>query len=192
MEESNKSEGQTEWLSPGQFGTMDNEDSTAGQTDKDDNNDGQNAGAQMNEAANDKENNGDAVENTAGDAADDAGNAVGNAVEDAGKAAKDAVDDVADGVGDAIDNLGGGSFDRYEDAREYLLDKLKKDNATASYEVREDNKDLISYNSNDSGAQGYQFAVYETDGNEKIGTYYVDKENGKIYRYMGKGAIEAY
>ena len=80
----------------------------------------------------------------------------------------------------------------YEEARDYLLNKLKEDNKKASYEIREENKELISYNSNDSGAQGYQFSVYETDKNEKIGIYYVDKENGKIYRYMGKQSIEAY
>lgn len=102
------------------------------------------------------------------------------------------VDDVADGVGDAIDNLGGGSFDDYEDAKKYLLEKLQKDNAEAGYEVREENRDLIAYNHNDSGAEGYQFSVYETDRNEKIGRYYVDKDTGKIYRYMGKNSIEAY
>lgn len=115
-----------------------------------------------------------------------------DAAEEIGDATKDLVDDVADGVGDAIDNLGGGSFDKYEDAREYLLGKLQKDNAGAKYEVREENKDLIAYNHNDSGAEGYQFNVYETDRNEKIGIYYVDKDTGKIYRYMGKSSIEAY
>ena len=38
------------------------------------------------------------------------------------------------------DNLGGGSFDRYEDARKYLLEKLSKDNKGAHYEVRRRNK----------------------------------------------------
>lgn len=115
-----------------------------------------------------------------------------NAVKDVGDAASDAADDVADGVGDAIDNLGGGSFESYKDAKDYLLDKLKKDNASATYEVREETEDLTAYNSNDSGAEGYKFSVYETDGNEKIGIYYVDKDTGKIYRYMGKNSIEAY
>lgn len=121
-------------------------------------------------------------------AADDIGDAAEDVIDDAGKA----VDDVADGVGDAIDNLGGGSFDSYDAAKTYLLEKLKKDNAGANYEVREETKDLTSYNNNDSGAEGYQFSVYETDGNEKIGIYYVDKDTGKIYRYMGKNSIEAY
>lgn len=115
-----------------------------------------------------------------------------DAAEDVGDAAEDAVDDVADGVGDAIDNLGGGSFDSYEEAKTYLLNKLKKDNEGANYEVRDETEELTAYNNNDSGAEGYQFSVYETDGNEKIGIYYVDKNTGKIYRYMGKNAIEAY
>ena len=115
-----------------------------------------------------------------------------DAAEEIGDATNNLVDDVADGVGDAVDNLGGGSFDKYEDAREYLLGKLQQDNAGAKYEVREENKDLTAYNHNDSGAEGYQFSVYETDRNEKIGIYYVDKDTGKIYRYMGKNSIEAY
>ena len=133
----------------------------------------------------------DAVKDV-GDAVKDAADGAGDAVDDVADGVGDAVDDVADGVGDAIDNLGGGSFDSYEEAKKYLLDKLKKDNAGASYEVREETDALTSYNSNDSGAVGYKFSVYETDGNEKIGIYYVDKNTGKIYRYMGKNSIEAY
>ncbi len=124
--------------------------------------------------------------------AENVGKDIEDTVKDAGDAAEDMVDDVADGVGDAIDNLGGGSFDRYEDARKYLLDKLAKDNKGAHYEVREETKDLTPYNHNDSGAEGYKFSVYETDGEEKIGIYYVDKDTGKIYRYMGKNSIESY
>lgn len=115
-----------------------------------------------------------------------------NLVSDVVKGTEEAVDDIADGVGDAIDNLGGGSFDSYDEAKKYLLEKLQKDNAGAIYEIREENKDLTAYNHNDSGAEGYRFSVYETDNNEKIGIYYVDKDTGKIYRYMGKNSIEAY
>ena len=140
------------------------------------------------DAVQDMEDNAKDVGEDVGDAAKDVAEGAANAVEDVGEA----VDDVADGVGDAIDNLGGGSFDSYEEAKKYLLDKLKKDNANASYEVREETDALTSYNSNDSGAVGYKFSVYETDGNEKIGIYYVDKNTGKIYRYMGKNSIEAY
>lgn len=137
--------------------------------------------------------------NRVGDAADDVGNAAGDVAEGVGDAAGDvikgageAVDDVADGIGDAVDNLGGGSFDNYEDAKSYLLDRLHKDNAGAHYEVRKETKDLTAYNHSDAGAEGYKFHVYETDGGEKIGIYYVDKTTGKIYRYMGKNSIEGY
>lgn len=130
----------------------------------------------------------DASDGAAEDAADD----VGDAAEDLVEGAEDAADDVADGVGDAIDNLGGGSFDSYADAKDYLLEKLHKDNKAASYELREETEELTAYNSNDSGAEGYKFSVYETDGGEKIGIYYVDKDTGKIYRYMGKNSIEGY
>ena len=133
----------------------------------------------------------DAVED-AGDMTKDAVEDVGDAAKDLTEGAEDAADDVADGVGDAIDNLGGGSFDSYGEAKSYLLEKLKKDNAGADYEVREEKEELTAYNSNDPGAEGYAFSVYETDGNERIGIYYVDKDTGKIYRYMGKNSIEAY
>lgn len=127
-----------------------------------------------------------------GNAVNDAAEGAGNAIKDVGQGVGNAVDDVADGIGDAVNNLGGGSFDSYEDAREYLLGKLNGDNKAAHYELRNEKKDLVSYNGNDADAQGYEFSVYETDGNEKIGRYYVDKETGKIYRYMGKNSIEAY
>lgn len=160
----------TGYLSPGQFGTMDGG-----------NNSTQENTGDMGNNANQSQNAGDNVADGVGDAVGDVANGVGNAV-----------DDVADGVGDAVDNLGGGSFDSYDDAKDYLLGKLSEDNVNATYEIRNEKRDLVSYHSEDSGAQGYQFSVYETDGNEKIGIYYVDKETGKIYRYMGKNSIEGY
>ena len=128
----------------------------------------------------------------AGQAAKDVAEGAGEASKDIGRGAGEAVDDVADGLSDALDNLGGGSFDRYEDARDYLMKTLQRDNAQAHYEFRNEKKDLVSYNNADADARGYEFSVFETDGNEKIGRYYVDKENGKIYRYMGKNSIEGY
>ncbi|MBQ9157682.1 MAG: hypothetical protein IJ137_13030 [Eubacterium sp.] len=128
----------------------------------------------------------------AGQAAEDAAEGAGQMAEDAAEGAGQAVDDIADGIGDAVDNLGKGAMDTYEDARDYLMGKLSKDNASAHYEFREEKTDLVSYNEADPEARGYEFSVYETDGNEKIGRYYVDKETGKIYRYMGKDSIESY
>lgn len=169
-------------LSPGEFGSTDNKNElTEGSSE---NGDGT-YGADMGEDVNGNDGGTGAGDGT-GSSAD------GNAGNELADGAKDLADDVADGVGDAIDNLGGGSFEKYEDAKKYLLDKLKKDNASAHYEVREETESLTAYNGEDEGAEGYKFSVYETDGNEKIGIYYVDKDTGKIYRYMGKNSIEAY
>lgn len=164
-------------LSPGEFGSTDKKNElTEGSTEDLGSGEGMATGGE---------------EGGTGSSGQNSGNA-GNMMEEAGERVGDAVDDVADGVGDAIDNLGGGSFEKYEDAKKYLLDKLHKDNVSANYEVREETEDLTAYNGNDEGAEAYKFSVYETDGNEKIGIYYVDKDTGKIYRYMGKNSIEAY
>lgn len=166
-------------LSPGEFGSTDKKNElTEGSMENSSEADGEGQDGMAGQNADE-----DASPGTGSPSSD-----LDNMAEDVG----DAVDDVADGVGDAIDNLGGGSFESYEDAKKYLLDKLQKDNASAAYEVREETEDLTAYNGNDSGAEGYKFSVYETDGNEKIGIYYVDKDTGKIYRYMGKNAIESY
>lgn len=134
----------------------------------------------------------DGVDGTGNTDEDNGTNKVGDAVDDVADGVGEAVDDMGEGIGDAVDNLGGGSFDEYDDAKEYLLDKISKDNAKAKYEIKDEKKDLVSYNSADADARGYQFSVYETDQNEKIGIYYVDKDTGKIFRYMGKDSIESY
>lgn len=134
----------------------------------------------------------DGVDGTGNTDEDNGSNPVGDAVDDVADGVGEAVDDMGEGIGDAVDNLGGGSFDQYDDAKKYLLDKIGKDNANANYEVRDEKEDLVSYNSADADARGYQFSVYETDTDEKIGIYYVDKETGKIFRYMGKDSVESY
>ena len=134
----------------------------------------------------------DGVDGTGNTDEDQGTGSVGEAVNDVADGVGEAADDLGEGIGDAVDNLGGGSFDSYDDAKKYLLEKLGKDNASANYEVREEKKDLVSYNNSDADARGYEFSVYETDQDEKIGIYYVDKETGKIYRYMGKDSIESY
>ena len=48
--------------------------------------------------------------------------------------AEDAVDDVADGVGDAVDDIANG-FDNYDDAHDYLLNRLQNDDKDGKYEV---------------------------------------------------------
>ena len=89
--------------------------------------------------------------------------------------AEDNIEEDADGI---MDNLGAGTFDTYEDAKNYLMDKLTADNEDMSYEFREETQDLTSYDSGNPGAEGYQFHVYESEGGKKTGDYYVDKEFG--------------
>ena len=66
--------------------------------------------------------------------------------------AEDNIEEDADGI---MDNLGAGTFDTYEDAKNYLMDKLTADNEDMSYEFREETQDLTSYDSGNPGAEGY-------------------------------------
>lgn len=91
-----------------------------------------------------------------------------------------------------MDNLGAGTFDTYEDAKNYLMDKLTADNEDMSYEFREETQELTSYDSGNPGAEGYQFHVYESEGGKKTGDYYVDKDTGKVYRYTKDNKIMEY
>lgn len=94
--------------------------------------------------------------------------------------AEDAVDDVADGVGDAVDDIANG-FDNYDDAHDYLLNRLQNDDKDGKYEVRNETKDEQEYR---DGASGYHFEIYDTsdDSGKKYGDFYVDKDTGKIYK----------
>ena len=89
-------------------------------------------------------------------------------------------------------HLGAGTFDTYEDAKNYLMDKLTADNEDMSYEFREETQELTSYDSGNPGAEGYQFHVYESEGGKKTGDYYVDKDTGKVYRYTKDNKIMEY
>lgn len=100
--------------------------------------------------------------------------------------AQNNIEEDADGI---MDNLGAGTFDTYEDAKNYLMDKLTADNEDIDYEFREEDENLTSYDSNNPGAEGYQFHVYESEGGKKTGDYYVDKDTGKVYRYTKDNKI---
>lgn len=100
--------------------------------------------------------------------------------------AQNNVEEDTDGI---MDNLGAGTFDTYEDAKNYLMDKLTADNEDIAYEFREEDENLTSYDSNNPGAEGYQFHVYESEGGKKTGDYYVDKDTGKVYRYTKDNKI---
>lgn len=58
--------------------------------------------------------------------------------------AEDAVDDVADGVGDAVEDVANG-FDNYDDAHDYLLNRLQTDDKDGKYEVRNETRDEQEY-----------------------------------------------
>ena len=112
-----------------------------------------------------------------GDAAEGVGDAVGDVVDGVG----DAVGDVVDGVGDATKDITSGGFSSYEDAHDYLIDRLGHEDNQASYEIRNVKKDVVEYQ---NGQKGYQFEVHDTrDGKDKkVGTFYVDQETGKVYK----------
>lgn len=94
--------------------------------------------------------------------------------------AEDAVDDVVDGVGDAVDDIANG-FDDYDDAHDYLLNRLQSKDADGKYEVRNETKEEQEYK---DGASGYHFEIYDAsdDSGKKYGDFYVDKDTGKIYK----------
>ena len=98
---------------------------------------------------------------------------------DLGDDVEDAADDVADGAKDLADDVANG-FDNYDDAHDYLINKLGSD-GDGQYEVRNKDKDVSEYR---SGAKGYHFEIYDTskDSGKKYGDFYVDKSNGKIYK----------
>lgn len=54
--------------------------------------------------------------------------------------AEDNIEEDADGI---MDNLGAGTFDTYEDAKNYLMDKLTADNEDMSYEFRRKRRILL-------------------------------------------------
>ena len=118
--------------------------------------------------------------NTVGEDADKAGNDAADAVDDVADGAANAVDDVADGVADMIDGSNG--FDNYDDAHDYFLQQMGNNDTAAKYEVRNESRDITSY---DDKNEGYQFELYDTANNaegDRKGLYYVDKKTGKIYQ----------
>ncbi len=66
-------------------------------------------------------------------------------------------------------HLGAGTFDTYEDAKNYLKDKLETDHQDISYEFREENEELTAYNSENPGAEGYEFTYMKLMVGKKQG-----------------------
>ena len=83
-----------------------------------------------------KNSNGEDMEATTGWSVEDPDNTKEN-----NKATEDTNDteDTGDGI---MGHLGAGTFDTYEDAKNYLKDKLETDHQDISYEFREENEEL--------------------------------------------------
>ena len=85
-----------------------------------------------------------------------------------------------DNLVDDVEDIANG-FDNYDDAHDYLLNRLQNDDKDGKYEVRNETKDEQEYR---DGASGYHFEIYDTsdDSGKKYGDFYVDKDTGKIYK----------
>lgn len=121
------------------------------------------------------------------------GNNDNNVIEDVANDAGNAVKDVADGVGNAVDDLvGNGGFDNYNDAHDYFMDTMSSYHADASFEIRDEDKELNDYQ---EGSKGYRFNLYDTSNNKNgdlFGEFYVDATSGMIYRKDKNGKINEY
>lgn len=96
----------------------------------------------------------------------------------------DDVDDLEDDFDDAVDDLDGTAddYDDYEDAHEYLMNRLQSDHSDRKYEVRNRDAGVVEYQ---DGRNGYHYEIYDItdgDGGTKEGEFYVDRDNGKIYK----------
>ena len=108
------------------------------------------------------------------------GDDLGNAAEDVGNAVGDVAEGVGDAVGDVMEGFTG--FNDYSEAHDYFLKQMGMANGSAQYEVRNEKKDITTYNNN---RKGYTFELYDTANNtegERVGEFYVDTETGRIYQ----------
>ncbi|MBO5261080.1 MAG: hypothetical protein J6A82_02325 [Coprococcus sp.] len=98
-----------------------------------------------------------------------------NAAEDVADGALEGVKDVADGVSDAVS----GAFNSFDDASRWFMDQFP--NEEGRYEIRNTDKDLTEYS---KGRKGYHIELHDTtrSDNTKVGDFYIDSENGKVYR----------
>lgn len=122
-------------------------------------------------------------------AADDVGDAVGDAATDVGEGVGDAL---GAGTGSGTDDASSG-FDNYDDAKTYFMKRMAGADSKAQYEVRNESKDLVSY---DNKNQGYSFELYDTSKDSKgtkIGQFYIDSKDGSVHKKNDKSnKVEAY
>lgn len=100
----------------------------------------------------------------------------------AADAAKDVADGVADGVKDVADgvkNTVSDVFSSFDDAQDWFMKQLP--NEDGRFEVSNSDKDLTSFSGNRTG---YHIELHDNsrDGDTKVGDFYIDSNNGKVYR----------
>lgn len=123
---------------------------------------------------------------------DTTGDTLGTDMENGIDKVGDAVGDVVDGVGNGAEDMVDGGFSNYNDAHDYLFGRLQKQNTNAKYEVRNESKDVMDY---DTGKKGYRFQIYDTSGSKDVnlGEFYVDSKDGRIHKMNDKTKkVEAY
>ena len=101
---------------------------------------------------------------------------------------EDGIEDGVNYVGEGVDDLTGDADNRsydygdYDDAHDYLMNRLNADNSNRKYEVRKKERSTTEYK---DGQKGYHYEIYDmTDGGngKKYGDFYVDQDTGKSYR----------
>lgn len=89
--------------------------------------------------------------------------------------AADAVKDVADGVGNTVSGI----FGSFDDAQDWFMDQLPA--GDGRFEVANSDKDLTEFS---VGKTGYHIELHDNnkEGDTKVGDFYIDSSDGKVYR----------
>lgn len=100
----------------------------------------------------------------------------------AADAVKNVADGVADGVKDVADGVGNtvsGIFASFDDAQDWFMDQLPA--GDGRFEVANSDKDLTEFS---VGKTGYHIELHDNnkEGDTKVGDFYIDSSDGKVYR----------
>ena len=98
-----------------------------------------------------------------------------DAVEDVADGVADGIKDVADGVGNTVSGI----FGSFDDAQDWFMDQLPA--SDGRFEVTNSDKDLTEYN---NGKTGYHIELHDNnkEGDTKVGDFYIDSNDGKVYK----------
>lgn len=93
--------------------------------------------------------------------------------------AEDAVKDVVDGAADAAKDVASGAFNTFDDAKDWFMDQLPS--GDGRFEVANSDTDLTEYS---DGKKGYHIELHDNnlDGDTKAGDFYIDADDGKVYK----------